>query len=112
MWKAMAIKHLLFQTIMNKLGIRQMFTRKDFNMSFRAQHINGLIYLHTYKDLIKNIIHYFSSNLIMHHKLKTIAFYFMFFPIDFLIILVCYTILSYNNAVKWKINKFKCGLPT
>jgi len=50
----MAIKRLLFQTIMNKLRIRKMFTSKDFKMSFRKKkHYNGLIYLHMYKDLIK-----------------------------------------------------------
>ena len=89
-----------------------MLTRKDFYTSFREKHYNGLIYLHTYKDLIKIFIHIFSFNLNMHPKLKTITFYFMFFPTDFLIILACYTILSNNNVVKLKINKFNCGLPT
>jgi len=72
----MAIKHLLFQTVMNNLRIRQMFTRKDFNISLRAQHFNGFIYLHTYKDLIKDTIHIFSPNLIMHPKLKKNSFLF------------------------------------
>jgi hypothetical protein len=66
----MAIKRLLFQTIMNNLRIRQMLTRKDFKMSFRKKRYNGLIYLHACKDLIKNIIHSFSSNLNKHPKLK------------------------------------------
>jgi len=77
-----------------------MFTRKESNVSFRTQHFNWLIYLNTYKELIKNIIHSFSSNLIIHPKLETIDFYFMLFSIYFLIFLERYTILSKNNAVK------------
>jgi len=72
----MTIKHLLFHTIMNNLRIRQMLTHKDFNMSFRTQQFNCLVYFHNYKDLIKNIIHSFSSNLITHPKFKNNSFLF------------------------------------